>query len=243
MIWRRRRAGGAGAVEAAHGRRFAGHPGDRAGFSAAGGGAFSAHDSAAAHFRAALPGDDEGRARRAAHDLGGVAAAGYEPLEFTRHAPIHKTIGVGQIYQSEQVANGNYNLLLRGVGRATIVEELTERDYRLARVTPVQTYCHSSQTQVDQLREELFAAIRGNRALDPDVRRHWLRLAEADLDLDDVCDLIAAGLPVEAELRQCLLDEPEAAARTQMLIDHMRTLAAIARNYWRPMRPDGNSMN
>ncbi|HPM24148.1 MAG TPA: LON peptidase substrate-binding domain-containing protein [Phycisphaerae bacterium] len=168
---------------------------------------------------------------------------GYEPLEFTRHAPIHKTIGVGQIYQSEQVANGNYNLLLRGVGRATIVEELTERDYRLARVTPVQTYCHSSQTQVDQLREELFAAIRGNRALDPDVRRHWLRLAEADLDLDDVCDLIAAGLPVEAELRQCLLDEPEAAARTQMLIDHMRTLAAIARNYWRPMRPDGNSMN
>lgn len=169
--------------------------------------------------------------------------AGYEPLYYTHRAPIHATIGVGRIMESEQLADGNYNLLLRGVARATILEETRDHDYRVARVEPVETFCSSSEKQTAQLRKELRAAIRGNPGLDPDLRRHWLRLARADVELGALSDLIAAGVPVEAELRQCLLDEPDAYPRTTMLLDQMRTLAAIARNYWRPMRPDGNSMN
>jgi hypothetical protein len=63
------------------------------------------------------------------------------------------------------------------------------------------------------------------------------------VELDALSDLIAAGVPIEAEVRQCLLDEPDAYARATMLVDQMRTLAAIARNYWRALRPDANSMN
>jgi Lon protease-like protein len=168
---------------------------------------------------------------------------GFEPLYYTRRAPIHSTIGVGHIVESEQLADGNYNLLLRGVGRATIVEEVREQDYRLARVDPIETYCHSSQTQTQQLRKKLRAAIRGNPGLDPDLRRHWLRLAQAEVELDTLSDLIGASVPIEAELRQCLLDEPDAYTRATMLVDQIRTLAAIARNYWRAMQPDANNMN
>ena len=87
---------------------------------------------------------------------------GFEPLYYTPRAPIHAMIGVGRIVESEQVEDGNYNLLLRGAGRATIVEELRERQYRLARIEPVETYCSSSAAGAQELREELFAAIRGN---------------------------------------------------------------------------------
>jgi Lon protease-like protein len=168
---------------------------------------------------------------------------GYEPLYYTRRAPIHATIGVGRIVESEQLADGNYNLLLRGVARATIVEESRDQDYRVARVEPVETFCSHDAGQATKLRRELYAAIRGNRGLDPDLRRHWLRLARADVELDALSDLIAAGVPIEAEVRQCLLDEPDAFARATMLVEQMRTLAAIARTYWRSMRPSGNNMN
>jgi uncharacterized protein len=168
---------------------------------------------------------------------------GFEPLYYTPRAPIHATIGVGRIVESEQVEDGNYNLLLRGAGRATIVEELCERSYRLARDEPVETYCSSSPVVTRELRAGLFDAIRENPALDQDLRRHWLRLAETELELDELSDLIAASIPVEAELRQCLLAEPDAFARAMMLKEQMRTLAAIAQNYWRALRPGGNSLN
>jgi len=168
---------------------------------------------------------------------------GYEPLYYTRRAPVHSTLGVGSIVEHEKLEDGNYNLLLRGVARATIVEEVGEHDYRVARVEPVETYCNSSEGQIDRLRKELCAAIRGNPGLDPDLRKHWLRLTRADVELDALSDLIAAGVPIEAEVRQCLLNEPDAYTRATMLVDQMRTLAAIARNYWRALRPDANSMN
>jgi len=52
---------------------------------------------------------------------------GYEPLYYTPRAPIHPTVGVGKILESEQVADGTYNMLLRGVARATIVAEVPDR--------------------------------------------------------------------------------------------------------------------
>jgi len=169
--------------------------------------------------------------------------AGYEPLYYTRRAPIHATIGVGRIVESEQLADGNYNLLLRGVARATIVEETRDCDYRVARVEPVETFCSRDEDQAAQVRKELCVAIRGNPGLDPDLRRHWLHLARADVELDALSDLIAAGVPLEAELRQCLLDEPDAYTRTTMLLDQVRTLAAIARNYWRALNSDNANLN
>lgn len=168
---------------------------------------------------------------------------GFEPLYYTRRAPIHPTIGVGRVIESEKLPDGNYNLLLRGVGRATIVEEQRDREYRVAQIEPVETFCRTTESQDERLRKELWAAIRGNPGLDPDLRRHWLRLVRTGVELDALSDLIGAGVPIEAELRQCLLAEPDAFARTTMLLDQVRTLRAIARNYWRAMRPDANSMN
>jgi hypothetical protein len=47
--------------------------------------------------------------------------------------------------------------------------------------------------------------------------------------LGDVADLIASALPVDAELRQCLLAELDPVARTSLLGDHIRTMASVMR--------------
>ncbi len=49
------------------------------------------------------------------------------------------------------------------------------------------------------------------------------------LGLGEVADLIASALPVEAELRQCLLAELDPVARTTLLTDQIHTLAAVMR--------------
>lgn len=168
---------------------------------------------------------------------------GYAPLYYTRRAPIHDTVVVGQIVESEQVEEGNFNLLLRGLGRARILEEVGQRTYRQARIELVETFCYAETDACDALRDDLLTTIRENPGLDPQLRRHWLKLAELDVDLDTLCDLIAAGTPIESELRQGLLEEPDAFARTQLLRDHLRTVAAVAQNYLRRLRPGPPDLN
>ncbi len=173
---------------------------------------------------------------------------GFEPLYHTRRAPIYKTLGLGQIVESEQRDDGDYTILLRGIGRAVIVNELpeeeaAERPYRRAQIEPVQTFCSGDESGADQLRRQLFSAIRGNLAFDPDLRKHWLKLRRADLDLDTVADLLAAGVPVEAELQQLLLEEADAFQRAKLLLDQVRTLGTIARRQLHIPKPDEYNFN
>jgi Lon protease-like protein len=168
---------------------------------------------------------------------------GWEPLYETPRAPIYKTVGVGQIMETQQLDDGNYNLLLRGLGRATIIGEQTDRSYRQAQVELVQTFCSADEKKAGTLRSRLFSAIRNNPALEPELRKNWLKLKKADLDLDALADLVAAGTPVEAELRQCLLEEPDAVARADLLISQLQTLEAVTRTHLRIPEPDEYHFN
>jgi len=168
---------------------------------------------------------------------------GFEPLYYTQRAPIHTTIGLGRIVESEKTPESDYNILVRGVGRAAIVEEVRDQPYRQARVDLIETSGDDAEEQVAELRRRLFSAIRGNPGLDSGLRRHWLRLRRSDIKLDQLADLLAAGLPAEAELRQCLLNEPDAGRRTALLLNQVRTLEALARARRRVVPLDGCNPN
>src|SRR5262249_26843384 len=55
--------------------------------------------------------------------------------DYHKSPPIHPVVCVSQITQEERLADGRYNLVLQGLSRARIVEELTtDRLYRMATV-------------------------------------------------------------------------------------------------------------
>jgi Lon protease-like protein len=168
---------------------------------------------------------------------------GYTPLYHTRRAPIHATVGVGSILESEQLDDGNYNFLLRGVSRARITAEVGERSFRQARIEPIATFWEDDPDSGNDLRQELFDAIRGNTAIDGSLQHRWLQLVESDSALDTVVDLIAAGVPAEAELRQQLFEALENGTRTRLLLDQLNTLRAIARTHRRVITPEQNNPN
>ncbi len=154
---------------------------------------------------------------------------GFEPHYHTLHAPIHPIIGVGQIVASEQVEDGNYKVLLRGVIRARIVAEVPHEPYRIARITALRNAEGGPAPQSQDARTALRALIASEMPGADEVQQYWLKLLDTGLELGDVADLIASGLPLEGELRQCLLAELDPVARTQLLLEHLRTLVAVTR--------------
>lgn len=153
----------------------------------------------------------------------------YEPQYFTLHAPIHRLVGVGRIIAAEELDGGKYNILLRGEARARLLEELPGRPYRFARIQILQPHCNASPETRAELRRELYAAIRQYVATDGDSCEQHLRLFDTQLSLGELADLIAGGLPVVGELRQCLLAELKTCPRTKMLLEQIRTLGSVAR--------------
>lgn len=173
----------------------------------------------------------------------GLLKSGFEPDYYTRRAPIHLTLGVGRIVACEQVQGGNYNLLLRGMARARILEESQEHAYRCARVQVVESYVSAGEERNVALQRELREAVRNCRGLNDELRSQWRKLLVQQLDLSTLSDLIATGLPAEPELRQLLLDEPDAAVRTELLIEQLKVLSAIQEAQRRRDEAGGINLN
>lgn len=164
------------------------------------------------------------------HILGiALLKPGFEPEYFTPNAPIHPVIGIGQIIASEQVEQGSYNILVRGIARAGIVEEVPHKPYRLVRVETIDPPAQLAPANVEQVRDELRQALETECVQDSEVPDYWRKLFTTDLEVGDIADLIASGLRIDAELRQSLLAEPDPVARARELSHHLRILAAVNR--------------
>lgn len=150
---------------------------------------------------------------------------GFEPHYYTRRAPIHRVISVGKIIASEELDDGNFNILLRGLARARIQREVPHESYRVGCIELIESHAISPCME-QQLRCELRHTV-CRELVDVDVQKHWLQLFECSLNLGQLVDAIASTLPVDAELRQDLLNEADPAARAVALRDHLRTLAAV----------------
>jgi Lon protease-like protein len=162
-----------------------------------------------------------------------IAAAllkpGFERQYFTKHAPIHPIMGLGQIVASEELTDGRFNILLRGFARVERVCEVDGRVYRRARLRLLKGTCSADRWEQAQLRDELRDAVRDHLSHQPTLQRQCLQLFRRDLSLETLTDLISGGLPMNGELRQCLLCELDLVDRTNLLLEQLRTLGAIAR--------------
>lgn len=153
----------------------------------------------------------------------------YESEYFTSHAPIHRLVGLGRIIASERLEGGKFNILLRGEARAEVAEEFPGRPYRWARVKRVEPGDSAPAAIRAELRRELCEAIHAHLAAEAEICDHYLQLFETPLPLGELTDLIAGGLPVVGEVRQCLLAELDTCTRAKMLLEHIHTLASVTR--------------
>ena len=142
---------------------------------------------------------------------------------------IEQVACVGEIIWHEELADGRYNIRLRGLRRARIVEEVpTDRPYRTARVELLPETASADLARLSQLRRDLAATVLPRFSEGSPARQQLQELFDGDLPLGEVCDILSYALPLPAELKQSLLAEPRADRRAAAITDALRLSAARA---------------
>jgi hypothetical protein len=161
----------------------------------------------------------------ATHHLMGVARLrpGYEQTYYGR-PPVYETIGVGRIICSEELPDGRFALLLRGVARVEIARELEgNRSYRRveaqllrdASADPSDVTTHHQ--QLIHLCDRLAEVIdQGGGQL-----RDLVRAFDAP---GECADAVAAALIMDIDERQELLEAIDPMVRLQRTLGHVSHL-------------------
>ena len=161
----------------------------------------------------------------AGHHLIGVARLrpGYEQTYYGR-PPVYERFGVGKIICSEELPDGRFALLLRGVARVEIARELaTEHTYRMveahqlsdASCDPADARDHHH--KLITLCDRLAAVIEQGGSQLRDLARAF--------DSPGACaDAVAAALIMDADARQELLEACDPLLRLQRTLGHVSHL-------------------
>lgn len=140
---------------------------------------------------------------------------------------IHDMVCLAKIIADERLPSGRYNLVVRGVHRAVVTEELTtELPYRMSRVELYRDF-YSSDANVrrDVRQRELLL---GARKLFPqsEIDPFFAQLLDADIPLGSLCDILSNALPLTTVAKQEVLEELDADVRSEILLEHVHTALA-----------------
>jgi Lon protease-like protein len=148
---------------------------------------------------------------------------------------IEPYVCLGEILTHHELPDGKYNLRLRGISRAKIVEELdSDRLYRTARLELLPDMAPTDFAVLTGLRRDLSETLLPRFADAPETLQQLEELFAGDLPLGEVCDVLSFALPLPVELKLSLLAEQHADRRAVALADAIRLSAARAH---RPFPP------
>jgi uncharacterized protein len=167
--------------------------------------------------------------------------------DYHGNPPLRPVVCVGYILRHDRLPDGRFNLLLHGVARAAIVNELELHDdgYRHAKLRPITTQppmeidlADHRQRLSNLLHEEALDELAGVRAV-----HRWLT---DEIPTDAVVDLVATSLISAEQERYAMLAEPDALRRADHLERFLRRthkLVTTAKRYADARDPAGYPLN
>ncbi len=141
---------------------------------------------------------------------------------------IYPIAGLGEIVQHEELADGRYNILLRGTMRISIITEVaSEKPYRTARVRPLPDRYpdQNPKTLVDRVERLKVFYLR----ILSEVQKGQGEIAKNLTGVRDpgiIVDRIASSAIADAEVRQKALEAVEVATRLTLVQDHLVAVLA-----------------
>ncbi|MGL4550091.1 MAG: LON peptidase substrate-binding domain-containing protein [Gemmataceae bacterium] len=159
--------------------------------------------------------------------------------DYHKRPPIHDTVCLGRIHNEERLSDGRYNLLLQGVCRARIREEIkTTKLYRVARVELLPDEPVTAGGRERDLRRDLGAGVTPFFSAHPPAADQFQRLLAAGLPLGTLSDIFSFALPLEVEQRQQLLEEACVDTRIRLLLSMLAGKTPVAKTPPRKFPPD-----
>ena len=148
---------------------------------------------------------------------------GWESTYESKTAEIRQTVCIGRIASSELLPDGRYQIDVDGLSRAEVLDEDdSPHPYRIARVELCpEMPAGLSNDQRRRRQRELLVGFQ-QLAAGCDFDRTFHDSLDADLPLGGLCDVIAYSLPLEPDVAQSILEEPDIASRSMLVLDEMR---------------------
>lgn len=151
--------------------------------------------------------------------------AGYDS-NYYGAPPVFEICGIGQVTEYARLPDGRFNIVVLGLGRGRILEELRTEPYRVARMAAVADQPSGPGIMAETLRTELLKLVRRTAPhLSGPARELESRLRGAP-DPGRCADLLAGTLIEDADERQSLLEELDPTRRLTTLIAHVHQLAS-----------------
>jgi Lon protease-like protein len=142
--------------------------------------------------------------------------------DYTGTPAIHEVACVGRIEAEQRLADGRFNILLRGLSRIRIVEEVPRpKLYRVAQAVILAEPPSSGIAQEAAGRKRLREYTAEWFHAQAEIRDRFLELIDGDLGLGSLVDLVAFALPLDAEFKQTLLEELDGFARLERLLQEI----------------------
>jgi uncharacterized protein len=165
-----------------------------------------------------------------------MLAPGYE-TGYHGRPPIHPLCGAGSILCSEELPDGRFHLVLRGLSRIRIDHELApDKSYRRARASLVDGAASLRPDVVPGLHRQLIALCdRLAMALDGGGAQ-LCELVHSQPTAAACVDVVAATLVTDPRLRQAFLDTIDCADRFDAAIDLVGRILCH-------LLPDGGTVN
>jgi Lon protease-like protein len=138
-------------------------------------------------------------------------------------APAIHCIGcLGNIAADQMLDDGRYNILLRGLSRIQIVHEIAHgKLYRKARVELVAEVPVAGVRLERKLRQQMIGKLPGCFRGQKAVLKQFQQIADSEIPLGALCDILAFALPLDAATKQALLEELEVEERVRTLLAHL----------------------
>ncbi len=151
---------------------------------------------------------------------------GWENIYEEKTAAIFNTVCVGRIEVQERLPDERYNLILRGVGRAEILEEKqVDLPYRVAKLKLLEDH-YPQHPVIDRnhRQRELLTAF---YELYPVVNLGHVvhESLDTEIPLGQLCDVLAHSMKLETSAQE-ILDEVNVDLRSDLLLQRLRKQAA-----------------
>jgi Lon protease-like protein len=158
-----------------------------------------------------------------------VLEPGWED-DYDSRPPVAPYACLGKVVAHHRLEDGHYNVLLLGVQRIRIVEELDPlRSFRQARVELLEDcYDFASVAEKNRMQEKLLAAFRKHLPCTCQLPEQLEEMLSCHLPLGLLTDLAAYALPLDAEVKRQMLAERRVSVRAKTLLSQVEALAGAA---------------
>jgi Lon protease-like protein len=140
--------------------------------------------------------------------------------------PLFEVCGAGRITEYARLPDGRYNIVVQGLGRVRLLEELRSEPYRVARAEVVLDSPPRDATSTETARTELLKLLRKAVPHLPGPARDLEQRLRGVSDTGESADILAGTLIEDTDERQAVLEELDPYRRITWLIAHVHGLLA-----------------